>query len=369
MVLPWDCTMMLRGMESQVARAFQTSVAEMLTLAMLATTIITIILATLLYQLLYWWSWSRSFRPINPLSPSWIPWSGIQPIPAPKIFISRLFAPLTGSTCTLGVVESFPVLMEKIKNPPRRNWTSCIWAGLGTFKKAMLEWVIRWKYWYTSKMATARMERWFGAPDWNCSNGLNVGFLTCFGDGCFFPPFGLHLTFFRITPLSHLHSDMGVSWCVSNLWIFRGALILRDTHISGMEYNCGAWYCRGSPCVSSAWPCFPFVPQPSASSSLWQRTIHTTRRTLWRTTSQVGLSSNQMSVFLKFPLIRRDLWMSCLKEWLQGAAWCWIFQSCFDRHFLPEQSGLCYLVWVEVWLYSWHPDAPSDSCCAHDQDS
>lgn len=54
MVLPWDCTMMLRGMESQVARAFQTSVAEMLTLAMLATTIITIILATLLYQLLYW---------------------------------------------------------------------------------------------------------------------------------------------------------------------------------------------------------------------------------------------------------------------------------------------------------------------------
>lgn len=54
MVLPWDCTMMLRGMESQVVRAFQTSVAEMLTLAMLATTIITIILATLLYQLLCW---------------------------------------------------------------------------------------------------------------------------------------------------------------------------------------------------------------------------------------------------------------------------------------------------------------------------
>ena len=209
MVLPWDCTMMLRGMESQVARAFQTSVAEMLTLAMLATTIITIILATLLYQLLYWWSWSRSFRPINPLSPSWIPWSGIQPIPAPKIFISRLFVPSTGSTCTLGVVESFPVLMEKIKNPPRRNWTSCNWAGLGAFKKAMLEWVIRWKYWYRWKMATARMERWFGAPDWNCSNGLNVGVLPCFGDGCFFPRFGLHLTFFRIIPLSHLHSDMG----------------------------------------------------------------------------------------------------------------------------------------------------------------
>eukprot|EP00434_Breviolum_minutum_P020994 symbB.v1.2.018523.t1/scaffold1481.1/size116218/2 len=45
-------------------------------------------------------------------------WHGVA---TPKIFISRLFAPLTGSTCTLGVVESFPVLMEKIKNPPRRN--------------------------------------------------------------------------------------------------------------------------------------------------------------------------------------------------------------------------------------------------------
>lgn len=73
-----------------------------------------------------------------------------------------------------------------------------------------------------------------------------------------------------------------------------------------MEYNCGAWYCRGSPCVSSAWPCFPFVPQPSVSSSLWQRTIHTTRRTLWRTTSQVGLSSNQMSVFHSFPEVSLD---------------------------------------------------------------
>ena len=46
--------------------------------------------------------------------------------------------------------------------------------------------------------------------------GLNVGVLPCFGDGCFFPRFGLHLTF------SHLHSD---------LWIFRGAPILRDTQI------------------------------------------------------------------------------------------------------------------------------------------
>lgn len=73
-----------------------------------------------------------------------------------------------------------------------------------------------------------------------------------------------------------------------------------------MEYNCGAWYCRGSPCVSSAWLCFPFVPQPSVSSSLWQRTIHTTRRTLWRTTSQVGLSSNQMSVFHSFPEVSLD---------------------------------------------------------------